>query len=63
MTDWPIDKQKRRQIHEMFISLPGYPWLPCPICHFNESCDHTRFERAHAAIPDLVIPDQSKRQS
>lgn len=30
-------------------SLPGYPWLPCPICHGMEGCDHATPERARAA--------------
>lgn len=29
--------------------LPGYPFLPCPICQGTESCDHTLLERAHGA--------------
>ena len=42
--------------------LPGYPWLPCPICKREgfpnaiESCDHTRWERARAAHPSLHLP-------
>jgi hypothetical protein len=37
-------------------ALPGYPWLPCPICGGNEGCSHVAPERARAAIPGLVLP-------
>lgn len=37
-------------------ALPGYPWLPCPICKSDEGCDHPVPERARAAIPGLVLP-------
>jgi hypothetical protein len=36
--------------------LPGYPFLPCPICHGTEGCDHTGYERAHAAHPAFFTP-------
>jgi hypothetical protein len=42
--------------------LPGYPWFPCPLCKSEgypnavESCDHTRWERARAALPGLHMP-------
>lgn len=29
--------------------LPGFPFLPCPICKGVEGCDHTVPERARAA--------------
>ncbi len=29
-------------------SIPGYPFLPCPICLGTEGCDHTVVERATA---------------
>lgn len=51
------DEEKRRAIHQTFLALPGYPWLPCPICKCTESCDHTKFERANAAIPGLAFHD------
>lgn len=35
------------------IALPGYPFMPCPICHGVESCDHTVPERARASHPGL----------
>lgn len=38
-------------------ALPGYPWVPCPICNGGpEGCCHTFPERARAAIPGLVLP-------
>ena len=39
-------------------ALPGYPWLPCPICKGTEGCDHVAPERARAALPALVLPRQ-----
>lgn len=33
-----------------FGSLPGYPFLPCPICKGVEGCDHTVPERIRAAL-------------
>jgi hypothetical protein len=45
----------------IFRDMPGYPWLPCPICkqegfpNATESCDHTVLERARCAHPGLVI--------
>lgn len=36
-------------------ALPGYPWLPCPICHGTEGCDHSVPERARTAHPGLVL--------
>ena len=50
---------KRDVIHwdaDTLRSLPGYPWLPCPICKGFEGCDHSAPERARAAIPTLVLP-------
>lgn len=38
-------------------SLPGWPFLPCPICHGTQGCDHSGPERARAAIPNLVVPN------
>jgi hypothetical protein len=37
-------------------ALPGYPWMPCPICNGREGCCHAFPERARAAIPGLVLP-------
>ena len=37
-------------------ALPGYPWMPCPICNMREGCCHPFPERARAAIPGLVLP-------
>lgn len=39
----------------MFKAMPGYPWLPCPICKREgfpqciEGCDHSVLERARAS--------------
>lgn len=30
-------------------AIPGYPFLPCPICRGVEGCDHTIVERATEA--------------
>ncbi len=46
--------------HLILRDLPGYPWLPCPICGGTESCDHTGRERARAALPNLYLPSSSK---
>jgi len=35
-------------------NLPGYPFLPCPICHGIEGCDHAVPERARATHPGLI---------
>lgn len=35
-------------------ALPGYPWLPCPICKGTEGCDHPAPERARAAGHNLT---------
>lgn len=55
---------KRIEAREAFRAtlraLPGYPWLPCPICHGTGSCDHIAAERAQAALPGLVFPDENK---
>lgn len=32
----------------MLENIPGYPFLPCPICLGSEGCDHTVPERAAA---------------
>lgn len=36
-------------MRETLRALPGYPWIPCPICKGTESCDHIAAERARAA--------------
>lgn len=36
-------------------ALPGYPWLPCPICGGTEGCDDTVAERARAAGVNFFI--------
>lgn len=46
-----------RSYSQVLRALPGYPWLPCPICHGTEGCDDTVPERARAAHPSLVLVD------
>lgn len=48
-------EDRRRQAHKMFSAMPGYPFLPCPICNFDASCEHTVLERAQATHPGLVM--------
>lgn len=44
----------------VFKALPGYPFLdPCPRCGYRHSCDCTVRERAQAAYPALILPDQT----
>ena len=49
--------EKREAFRKTLRALPGYPWLPCPICGYTGSCDHIAAERAQAALPGLVLPD------
>jgi len=37
-------------------AIPGYPWLPCPLCNNGEGCVHPAPQRARAAIPGLQLP-------
>lgn len=53
--DW-ADKDR-----SIFRALPGYPWLPCPICGGTESCDDTVRERALAAHPNLILSDGQRQ--
>lgn len=43
-------------------ALPGYPFLPCPICKGTEGCDHSVPERARTAHPGLSAAPQPMRQ-
>lgn len=43
---------------DTLAAMPGYPWIPCPICKGIEGCDHAVPERARAALPSLVLPRQ-----
>lgn len=54
------EDDKRKAFRETLRALPGYPWLPCPICKCTGSCDHIAAERARAAIPGLQFPDDTK---
>jgi hypothetical protein len=56
------DEERRKWIHAMFKSLRGYPFLPCPICGFNASCDHTVLERAQATHPGLTMDGPTYRK-
>lgn len=38
----------------MYLAIPGYPFLPCPICKGVEGCDHTTPERARATHPSFI---------
>jgi hypothetical protein len=55
------DDEKRAAFRATLRALPGYPWLPCPICaregfrNARGSCDHTAAERAQATLPGLVL--------
>jgi hypothetical protein len=48
-----IDADQRERVAEMLRKIPGYPWLPCPICRGMEGCDHAVPERARAALGGL----------
>jgi hypothetical protein len=54
--------ERREAFRKTLRALPGYPWLPCPICKGTESCDHIGAERARASIPGLVFPDETTIQ-
>lgn len=51
------DDEKRAAFRAMLRALPGYPWLPCPICKGTGSCDHIAAERAQAALPGLILDE------
>lgn len=36
-------------------ALAHYPWLPCPICHGVEGCDHVVPERMRAHIESRAL--------
>lgn len=52
------EEQRREHFRKTLRALPGYPWLPCPICKGSGSCDHIAAERAQAALPGLVFDDE-----
>lgn len=56
------DAQKDDFAHTLRM-LPGYPFLPCPICNYTESCNHIVAERAQAALPGLVLLDEPLQHS
>lgn len=39
-------------------ALPGYPFLPCPICKGVEGCDHSVPERARAKLAGFTKLDR-----
>lgn len=43
------DRDDREAFRKTLRAIPGYPWLPCPICHHTASCEHIAAERAKAA--------------
>lgn len=43
------DEQRRKLFRQTLHAMPGYPWLPCPICKYTGSCDHIAAERARAS--------------
>lgn len=50
MAERQLSEDERRQAFRQTLrAMPGYPWLPCPICHVTHSCDHIAAERALAA--------------
>ena len=53
------DDEKREAFRKTLQALPGYPWLPCPICKGTGSCDHIAAERAQAAMPWLVFENET----
>jgi hypothetical protein len=60
------DDDRKEANRKTLRALPGYPWMPCPICagegyaNATGSCDHTGWERARAALPGLVLGDDTK---
>lgn len=46
-----------RNYSKVLKALPGYPFLPCPICHGTEGCDHSVPERARTVHPSVVLVD------
>jgi hypothetical protein len=56
-------KRRKRTFRETLRALPGYPWLPCPICKAIGSCDHIAAERAQAALAGLHFLDQPREKN
>jgi hypothetical protein len=44
-----FDEQRKEAFRQTLRAMPGYPWLPCPICKVTESCEHIAAERARAS--------------
>lgn len=45
----------REAIETASKTLAHYPWLPCPICHGVEGCDHVVPERMRAHIESRAL--------
>lgn len=43
------EQEHDAMVTKVLDSIPGYPFLPCPICSGVEGCDHTIVERATEA--------------
>lgn len=63
-----MDERREAQLRELFQNvammraLPGYPFLPCPICHGIEGCDHSVPERARGYGHNLMHVGDSNAQ-
>lgn len=42
------EQEHTDMVEKALNEIPGYPFLPCPICHGTEGCDHSVPERAEA---------------
>lgn len=42
------EQQHSEMVDRALDAIPGYPFLPCPICKGVEGCDHSMPERAEA---------------
>lgn len=42
------EEQHDAMVERALDAIPGYPFLPCPICLGTEGCDHGVVERATA---------------
>lgn len=49
-----VSEAQREENRTFLRALPDYPFLPCKICGFDQSCEHTGWERAKAWHPGLI---------
>lgn len=42
------ENEHTEMVEKALDAIPGYPFLPCPICLGTEGCDHSVVERAAA---------------